>query len=64
MMNKNDLKNNLLAIFQNNKNTAAQAAEQMANAVDAYIRTATVTTTVTGAVVGGAVTGTGTGTLS
>lgn len=43
-----------MAIFTNNKNTPEQAAAQMAAAIDAYIKTATVN------VVVGGVAGTGT----
>lgn len=63
-MNRQILVNALEAAFSDKSVTPKKAAENIANAIDAYIRSATVNTVVTGTVVGGAVTGTGTGTLS
>jgi len=55
---KATLQAQLVDIFNDKSNTAQQAAEKIANAVDAYIKSATVTVTGT-SVSGGAVTGTG-----
>lgn len=41
-----------------------EIAQDLANAIDAYIKSGTVNTTVTGASPSGAVTGTGTGSIS
>lgn len=61
---KNTLKEALVAVFSKT-NDPSTAAEELATAIDSYIKTATVTTTVVGtSVSGGAVTGTGTGSLS
>lgn len=61
---KDTLKEALASVFSQT-NDPSVAAEAIATAIDAYIKTATVTTTVVGtSVSGGAVTGTGTGTLS
>lgn len=53
MLVKQSLQAQLLAIFTNNKNTPEQAAAQMAAAIDAYIKTATVSVTVGGVAGGG-----------
>ncbi len=56
---KSTLQAELTAIFSDTSNTAQQAATKIADAVDAYIKTATVVVTGTSAT-GGPVTGTGT----
>lgn len=55
---KATLQAELASILSNTNNTAQQAAEKIADAVDAYIKSATVTVTGTSAT-GGPVTGTG-----
>lgn len=55
---KATLEQQLTAIFSNTKNTSEQCAKQIADAVDAYIKSATVTVTGTSAT-GGPVTGVG-----
>lgn len=55
---KTTLQAQLVAIFSDQNNTAQQAAAKIADAVDAYIKSATVTVTGTSAT-GGPVTGTG-----
>lgn len=46
------------------ENSAAEAAEAIATAIDSYVKAAVVSTTVVGTSPSGPVTGTGTGTLS
>ena len=55
---KATLQAELASILSNTDNTAQQAAEKIATAIDAYIKSATVTVTGTSAT-GGSVTGTG-----
>lgn len=55
---KPTLKAQLVAIFNDTNNTVDSAAQKIADAVDAYIKSATVTVTGTSAT-GGPVTGTG-----
>ena len=64
-LDKATLKASIKAICESEGNTAESAATALADAIDAYVRTATVNTIVTGSSVsGGPVTGTGVGTLS
>lgn len=64
-MNRQNLVSALEAAFSDKLVTPKRAAENIANAIDAYIRSATVNTVVTGVVVGGTtVEGTGKGSLS
>lgn len=64
-LNKAALKAQIKSIMESDGNTAESAAAALADAIDAYVRTATVNTIVTGSSVsGGPVTGTGVGTLS
>lgn len=65
---KETLKQALVSVFSKT-NDPETAADELATAIDAYIKTATVTTVVTGAVTtgagaGGSVTGSGAGSLS
>ena len=66
-LNKAGLTAALTVVFEDlSAKTAAQAASDLADAVDTYVRTAAVVTGVTGVATpsGDAVTGTGTGGLS
>lgn len=71
-LDKATLQAGIKAAFDKQKNETsdrdaclAKIAEDIANAIDTYVKSGTVATTVTGTIVsGGAVTGTGTGTIS
>lgn len=66
-LNKATLKAAIQSCFEDVREdkTPADAAQQLADAIDAYVRSATVSTTVTGVDgTGSPVTGTGTGGLS
>ena len=63
-LDKTTLQTTLETIF-GSTHTAADAAQQIANAIDTYVKNATVNvTSVTGVTAGTATSGTGTGTLS
>ena len=61
---KATLQSQLVTIFNDKNNTAQQAAAKIADAVDAYIKSATVTVTGTCATPSGAGTIAGTGTIT
>lgn len=64
-LNKAGLDAAILALVSNTSNTPAQFATGLADAIDTYVKTATVNVaSVSGVTAGGAVSGPGTGTLS
>ena len=65
-LNKTQLAADLQAVFaagQGGTKSQAQVAQAIADAIDTYVRSATITTTVTGTCSTGPVAGTGSGTV-
>ena len=64
-LNKTALQSALKTIFEKEGNTSESVAADMATAIEAYVKSGTVTTVVTGtSATGGAVTGSGTGSVT
>lgn len=61
---KNEIKSLMQDMLQKEQSSIDEFATRLSDAVDTYVKTATVSTTVTGTCSTGPITGTGTGTLS